>query len=329
MKTALITGISGQDGAYLADLLLKKNYKVIGLLPRRATDSFWRLDTLGIKDSVEYVYGDLSDSLSLHRVIEKFQPSEVYNLAAQSFVGESWAQPILTAQVNALGPVGLLEAIRLVCPTSRYYQASTSEMFGMVAHTPQTEATPFYPRSPYGVAKLYAHWMTVNYRESYGLHTNSGILFNHESPLRGEQFVTRKVTKAVAGIKLGLQSKLQLGNLQAKRDWGHAKDYVRAMWLMLQQDRPGDYVIATGVTHTIEYLCEYAFNCVGLNWRDYVEISSEYLRPAEVDLLCGDPSLARKNLGWCPEINFESLIEEMIEMDINNLKKVSFSSGPL
>lgn len=322
-KIALVTGVTGQDGAYLAEWLIKKDYSVIGLIARRATDNFWRLDQLNVKNEIEFVYGDLSDPLSLHRVLERYQPNEIYNLAAQSFVGESWAQPILTAQVNALGPVGLLEAMRVVCPAARYYQASTSEMFGKVAHTPQTEVTPFYPRSPYGVSKLYAHWMTINYRESYGLHANSGILFNHESPLRGEQFVTRKVTRAVANIKLGLQSKLLLGNLNAKRDWGHAKDYVRAMWLMLQQEEPGDYVIATGITHTIQYLCEYAFDYVGLNWRDYVEMSSDYVRPAEVDLLCGDASLAREKLGWYPEIKFEQLIEEMIEADMKDIKNTS------
>jgi GDPmannose 4,6-dehydratase len=283
MPTALITGITGQDGSYLAELLVEKGYDVIGLHRRSSTVTFERIAHL--TDQITLVPADLMDEASMIRVLRDHQPTEVYNLAAQSFVQTSFAQPILTGEVTALGVTRLLDAILLTDPSIRFYQASSSEMFGKVVEVPQTEDTPFYPRSPYGVAKLYGHWITVNYRESYGLHANSGILFNHESPRRGLEFVTRKVTFSVAAIKLGMQSKLKLGNLDAQRDWGFAKDYVRAMWLMLQQETPGDYVISTGETHPVRELCQIAFDQAGLNWEDHVEIDEQFFRPAEVDLL--------------------------------------------
>ena len=321
MKRAIITGITGQDGAYLAQLLLKKGYDVYGTYRRTSSVNFWRLDELGVKNHpnlhlVEYDLTDLGSSIAL---VQKAQPDEIYNLAAQSFVGVSFDQPSTTAQITGIGALNLLEAIRLVNRKIRFYQASTSEMFGKVQAIPQVEDTPFYPRSPYGVAKLYAHWITVNYRESFNLHASSGILFNHESPLRGIEFVTRKVTNAVARIKLGRQSQLELGNIDAKRDWGHARDYVRAMWLMLQQETPDDYVIATGRTETVRDMCRIAFGHVGLNVEDHVVISEALFRPAEVDLLLGDPSKAKQVLGWTPTIDLETLICEMVDADLARL----------
>lgn len=318
MPTALITGITGQDGAYLSQLLLSKGYRVKGLLRRSASADVIgeRLRWLGILDDVEMVDGNLTDLSSLIRVIEAVDPDEVYNLGAQSFVAASWQQPLLTGQVTGMGAANLLEATRLVRPSARYYQASSSEMFGLIQEPLQSEQTPFYPRSPYAAAKLYAHWMTVNYRESFGLHASSGILFNHESPLRGIEFVTRKVTDAVARIKLGLANTLSLGNLEATRDWGHARDYVKAMWLMLQQEIPDDYVIATGRTTSIRDFCHIAFSYVGLNYKDYVKTSSEFMRPAEVDVLLGDASKAKKNLKWIAETSLEEMIGEMIDADI-------------
>jgi GDPmannose 4,6-dehydratase len=313
-KKALITGITGQDGSYLAELLLEKGYDVIGLHRRSSTVTFERISHL--TDHLTLVPADLLDESSLIRVLKDHQPNEVYNLAAQSFVQTSFAQPILTGEVTAIGVTRLLEAILMVDPSIRYYQASSSEMFGKVLEVPQTERTPFYPRSPYGVAKVYGHWITVNYRESYGLHASSGILFNHESPRRGLEFVTRKVTFSAAAIKLGLQKTVALGNLDAQRDWGYAADYVRAMWLMLQQDEPGDYVVATGETHPVRELCQIAFDQVGLKWEDHVVVDDQFLRPAEVDLLIGDPSKARTALGWKPEVGFEELIRMMVDADL-------------
>jgi GDPmannose 4,6-dehydratase len=313
-KKALITGITGQDGSYLAELLLEKGYDVIGLHRRSSTVTFERISHL--TDHLTLVPADLLDESSLIRVLKDHQPNEVYNLAAQSFVQTSFAQPILTGEVTAIGVTRLLEAILMVDPSIRYYQASSSEMFGKVLEVPQTERTPFYPRSPYGVAKVYGHWITVNYRESYGLHASSGILFNHESPRRGLEFVTRKVTFSAAAIKLGLQKTVALGNLDAQRDWGYAADYVRAMWLMLQQDEPGDYVVATGETHPVRELCQIAFDQVGLNWEDHVVVDDQFLRPAEVDLLIGDPSKARTALGWKPEVGFEELVRMMVDADL-------------
>jgi GDPmannose 4,6-dehydratase len=318
-KTALITGITGQDGSYLAELLLEKGYEVIGLHRRSSTVTFERISHL--TDRLTLVAADLLDEASMIRVLRDHHPTEVYNLAAQSFVQTSFVQPVLTGEVTALGVTRLLDAILLTDPTIRVYQASSSEMFGKVVEVPQTERTPFYPRSPYGVAKLYGHWITVNYRESYGLHASSGILFNHESPRRGLEFVTRKVTFSAAAIKLGLQQKVSLGNLDAQRDWGFAADYVRAMWLMLQQDAPGDYVIATGETHPVRALCRIAFDQVGLNWEDHVVIDEQFFRPAEVDLLIGDPVKARENLGWKPEVGFEELIRMMVDADLAALSK--------
>jgi GDPmannose 4,6-dehydratase len=321
MPTALITGITGQDGSYLAELLVEKGYDVIGLHRRSSTVTFERIAHL--TDQITLVPADLMDEASMIRVLRDHQPTEVYNLAAQSFVQTSFAQPILTGEVTALGVTRLLDAILLTDPSIRFYQASSSEMFGKVVEVPQTEDTPFYPRSPYGVAKLYGHWITVNYRESYGLHANSGILFNHESPRRGLEFVTRKVTFSVAAIKLGMQSKLKLGNLDAQRDWGFAKDYVRAMWLMLQQEAPGDYVISTGETHPVRELCQIAFDQAGLNWEDHVEIDEQFFRPAEVDLLIGDAKRASDVLGWKPEVGFDELIRMMVDADLKALSAAS------
>jgi GDPmannose 4,6-dehydratase len=320
-KSALITGITGQDGAYLAKLLLDKGYKVYGLLARRSTSTRWRLDYLGIGDEVELIDGDLIDIASLIRAMEASKADEVYNLGAQSFVGSSWQQPILTGQATGLGVVHMLEAVRIVNPKARFYQASTSEMFGLIQEPMQSETTPFYPRSPYGAAKLYGHWMTVNYRESFGLHTSSGILFNHESPLRGIEFVTRKVTDAVARIKLGKQKKLVLGNIDAKRDWGFAGDYVEAMHLMLQQEKGDDYVIATGQTTTVRDMVEIAFNHVGLNYRDHLEQDPKFNRPAEVDVLLGNPAKATAKLGWTAKTPLKTLITMMVDADLERQRR--------
>jgi GDPmannose 4,6-dehydratase len=323
-KRALITGISGQDGSYLAELLLEQGYEVVGMVRRSSVDRFDRISHL--IDSVRLIQGDLLDIHSLVSVVRDVRPTEVYNLAAQSFVPTSWSQPILTAEFTALGVTRLLEAIRLVDPEIRFYQASSSEMFGKVRETPQTELTPFYPRSPYGVAKAYGHYITVNYRESYGLFAVSGILFNHESPRRGLEFVTRKVTDGVAKIKCGVANELRLGNLDAKRDWGFAGDYVRAMWLMLQQDTPDDYVVATGKTWTVQQLVECAFAAADLDWTRFVKIDEQFMRPAEVDLLVGDPSRAEKDLGWKPAVSFEKMIEMMVTHDIDRISKLHLGS---
>jgi GDPmannose 4,6-dehydratase len=317
MKTALITGITGQDGSYLAELLLGMGYRVAGVVRRSSSERFERLQA--IHDRIEIHRADLLDQGSLVSVLEACKPDEVYNLAAQSFVPASFGQPILTGTVTALGVTNVLEAIRIVNPKIRFYQASSSEMFGKVQETPQTERTPFYPRSPYGVAKLYGHWITVNYRESYGIHACSGILFNHESPRRGTEFVTRKVSRAAARIKLGLDHELRLGNLDARRDWGFAPDYVRAMWLMLQQATPADYVIATGEGHTIRDLLDAAFSCVDIDWRDHVVRDKTFVRPAEVDLLVGDASRARRELGWQPSVTFREMIALMVSADLEAL----------
>ncbi|NOY88858.1 MAG: GDP-mannose 4,6-dehydratase [FCB group bacterium] len=314
---ALITGITGQDGSYLSELLLEKGYEVIGMVRRASTESFERINH--IKDKITLVQADLLDQLSIVNIIDKYRPQEVYNLAAQSFVPTSWNQPVLTGEFNAMGVTKMLEAIRLVDKNIHFYQASSSEMFGKVKEVPQTEKTPFHPRSPYGVSKVYGHWITINYRESYGIHANSGILFNHESPRRGLEFVTRKITDGAAKIKLGLADKLALGNLDAKRDWGFAGDYVRAMWLMLQQDKPGDFVIATGRTHSVKDLVEIAFGYVDLDYHDYVITDPRFVRPAEVDLLLGDASHAKEKLGWEPTITFEKLIEMMVDTDLKRL----------
>jgi GDPmannose 4,6-dehydratase len=311
---ALITGITGQDGSYLAELLLEKDYEVIGVLRRSSTVNFERI--AHIQDKVEMAPADLLDEASLIHVLREFRPSEVYNLAAQSFVQTSFNQPVLTGEITALGVTRLLDAIRLVDPDIRFYQASSSEMFGKVQEVPQVESTPFYPRSPYGVAKLYGHWITVNYRESYGLHATSGILFNHESERRGLEFVTRKITHAVANIKLGRQQELRLGNLEAQRDWGFAGDYVDAMWRMLQQDEPEDYVVATGETHSVREFCEIAFGHAGLNYEDHVVIDEKFFRPAEVDLLIGDPAKAERVLGWKRQTSFADLVTRMVDADI-------------
>ncbi len=318
MPTALITGATGQDGAYLAQFLLEKGYRVVGLLRRSASADVIgeRLRWLGIECDVEMRDGDLIDLSSLMRVVQDVAPDEVYNLAAQSFVATSWQQPLLTGTVTGMGAVGMLEALRLVRPEARFYQASSSEMFGLAQEPRQNEHTPFYPRSPYAVAKLFAHWMTVNYRESFGLHASSGILFNHESPLRGIEFVTRRITDGVARIKLGLARELSLGNLEAKRDWGHARDYVRAMWLMLQQGKPDDYVVATGRTTSVRGFCELAFSYVGLDYHDHVVTRDALRRPAEVDFLRGDASKARLQLNWEPTIALEDLVGEMVEADL-------------
>jgi GDPmannose 4,6-dehydratase len=323
MRRALITGITGQDGAYLAQLLLAKGYEVSGLLRRSGSADIIdeRLRWLGIAGQLRMLDGNLTDLSSLIRIMQEVQPDEVYNLAAQSFVKSSWNQPILTGQVTGIGTTNMLEAVRIAAPEARFYQASSSEMFGLVQQSPQTEKTPFYPRSPYAVAKLYGHWSTVNYRESFGLHASSGILFNHESPLRGIEFVTRKVTDAAARIKLGLTNSLQLGNIEAQRDWGHARDYVRAMWLMLQQDTPDDYVVATGRTTSVKDMCRIAFAYVGLDWQEFVQTSQTYLRPAEVDILLGDPTKARTILGWEPETSLESMIQEMVDADLERHRR--------
>jgi len=320
-KHALITGITGQDGAYLSRLLLNKGYEVHGLLARRGSDTLWRLRELGIEGQVKLIDGDLMDLSSLIRALQVSKADEVYNLGAQSFVGTSWQQPVLTAQVDGVGAVNVLEAVRIVNPQARFYQASTSEMFGLIQAEKQDEKTPFYPRSPYGVAKLMAHWATVNYRESHGLHASSGILFNHESPLRGIEFVTRKVSHAAASIKLGLQKELRLGNIDAKRDWGFAGDYVEAMWLMLQQDKADDYVIATGTTTTVRDMCEIAFAHVGLKAQDHVVVDERYFRPAEVDVLLGNPAKARAGLGWVPKTSLEQLVAMMVDADLARLSK--------
>jgi GDPmannose 4,6-dehydratase len=314
MPTALITGITGQDGSYLAEFLLEKRYTVVGVVRRSSTTPYERIAHL--VDRVELVSADLLDQTSLTDVVGEFHPDEIYNLAAQSFVQTSWTQPVLTGEFTALGVTRVLEAMKKAAPKARFYQASSSEMFGKVAESPQRETTPFYPRSPYGVAKVYGHWITVNYRESFGMYAVSGILFNHESPRRGLEFVTRKVTDAVARITLGLQSEVRLGNLDARRDWGFAGDYVEAMWLMLQQDTPDDYVIGTGHTCSVRDLCESAFAAVGLDYRDYVVQDPRFFRPAEVDLLVADPSKAARHLGWEPKVSFQELVRMMVDADL-------------
>lgn len=318
-KRALITGITGQDGSYLAEFLLARGYEVIGMVRRSSTVNFERIRH--IQDKITLVSGDLLDEVSLIHILREHRPHEVYNLAAQSFVQTSWPQPVFTGETTALGVTRLLDAVRIVDPEIRFYQASSSEMFGKVVEVPQKETTPFYPRSPYGVAKVYGHWITVNYRESYGMHATSGILFNHESPRRGLEFVTRKISHGVARIKLGLDEELRLGNLEARRDWGFAGDYVEAMWLMLQQDQPDDYVIATGETHSVREFCELAFGYVGLDYRDYVVIDQRFMRPAEVDLLIGDASKARQKLGWQPRTTFPELVQMMVEADLQLVKE--------
>ncbi len=316
-KTALITGITGQDGSYLAEFLLAKGYRVCGMVRRSSTEPCQRIEHL--RERIELISGDLLDPYSLTQVLAQVQPDEIYNLGAMSFVPASWLQPVLTAEFTALGVTRLLDAMRQVCPRARFYQASSSEMFGKVKETPQSEKTPFHPRSPYGVAKVYAHYITVNYRESYDLFACSGILFNHESPRRGLEFVTRKISHGVARIKLGLDQELRLGNLQSKRDWGFAGDYVQAMWLMLQQDQPDDYVVGTGETHSVQEFVELAFGHVGLNWRDYVVVDPKFYRPAEVDLLLGDATKARQKLGWEPRVSFERLATMMVDADLATL----------
>ncbi len=324
MPTALITGITGQDGSYLAEFLLSKGYEVIGMVRRSSTVTFERIAHL--QNDITIVQGDLHDQSSLVAILEQYRPDEVYNLAAQSFVATSWSQAVLTGEVTALGVTRLLEAIRLVNPKIRFYQASSSEMFGKAVEVPQRETTPFYPRSPYGVAKVYGHWITVNYRESYGMFAVSGILFNHESPRRGLEFVTRKISDGVARIKLGLAKELRLGNLEARRDWGFAGEYVQAMWKMLQQEEPEDFVVGTGETHSVREFCELAFRYVGLNYQDYVVQDERLMRPAEVDLLVSDPSKARRKLGWQPKVNFRQLVEMMVEADLQHLS-ASMSSN--
>ena len=313
-RRALITGITGQDGSYLAEFLLDQGYEVLGLLRRTSTVNFERISQ--IQDRITFVSGDLLDEMSLVTALREHRPTEIYNLAAQSFVPTSWKQSVFTGEVTALGVTRLLDAIRVADPDIRFYQASSSEMFGKVREVPQREATPFYPRSPYGVAKVYGHWITVNYRESYGLHATSGILFNHESPRRGLEFSTRKIANGVARIKLGLDRELRLGNLEARRDWGWTPDYVRAMWMMLQQDEPDDYVVSTGETHSVQEFAEIAFDYVGLDYREYVVQDERFMRPAEVDLLIGDPSKAREKLGWRPSIDFPSLVQQMVDADL-------------
>ncbi len=318
-KRALITGITGQDGSYLAEFLLGMGYKVYGLVRRSSTVNYERI--AHIQDQIQLISGDMLDSASLTKALQQAKPDEIYNLAAQSFVQTSWDQAVFTGDVTGLGVTRILDAIMQVNRDIRFYQASSSEMFGKVQEVPQRETTPFYPRSPYGVAKVYGHWITVNYRESYDLHATSGILFNHESPRRGLEFVTRKVTYHAAKIKLGLAQTLPLGNLDAQRDWGFAGDYVKAMWMMLQQDAPEDYVVATGQTHTVEKLVQIAFDCVDLNWRDYVTQDPRFMRPAEVELLVGDPTKAGENLGWEPQVTFEQLVQMMVEADLKLLKE--------
>jgi GDPmannose 4,6-dehydratase len=314
MPTALITGITGQDGSYLAEFLLEKGYRVVGVVRRSSTTPYERISHL--VDRVELVSADLLDQTSLTDAVSEFEPDEIYNLAAQSFVQTSWNQPVLTGEFTALGVTRMLEAMKKAAPKARFYQASSSEMFGKVHESPQRESTPFYPRSPYGVAKVYGHWITVNYRESFGLYAVSGILFNHESPRRGPEFVTRKVTDAVARIKLGRAKEVKLGNLDSRRDWGFAGDYVDAMWRMLQKDEPDDYVIGTGHTCSVRDLCETAFKCVGLDYREHVVQDPKFFRPAEVDLLVADPSKARDRLGWTPKVSFTALVEMMVEADL-------------
>jgi GDPmannose 4,6-dehydratase len=318
VKKALITGITGQDGSYLADLLLSKGYQVHGMVRRASTETFDRI--AHVKDRIVLRQGDLLDQFSLVKLMEEIQPDEIYNLAAMSFVPTSWSQPVLTGEFTGLGVTKMLEAMRMVCPKARFYQASSSEMFGKVRETPQNENTPFYPRSPYGVAKAYGHFITVNYRESYDLFALSGILFNHESPRRGLEFVTRKISNGVARIKLGLQTELRMGNLDAKRDWGFAGDYVEAMWRMLQQDAADDYVVATGETHSVREFLEIAFARVGLDYRDHVVIDPAFIRPAEVELLLGDSSKARSKLGWAPKVSFRQLVEMMVDADLARLQ---------
>jgi GDPmannose 4,6-dehydratase len=314
MPTALITGVTGQDGSYLAEFLLDRGYRVVGMVRRTSTLNFHRIAR--IQERLELVPGDLSDQISLIRTLEEYRPDEVYNLAGQTFVQTSWNQPVFTGDVTGLGVTRMLDAIRIVDPRIRMYQASSSEMFGKVVEVPQRETTPFYPRSPYGVAKVYGHWITVNYRESYNLHASSGILFNHESPRRGLEFVTRKITHQAAKIKLGLAHELRLGNLDARRDWGFAGDYVRAMWLMLQQDAPDDFVVATGETHSVEQFLDVAFEHLDLDWREYVVQDERFMRPAEVDLLVGDPSKAGRVLGWEPSVSFGELVKTMVDADL-------------
>jgi GDPmannose 4,6-dehydratase len=316
-KRALITGITGQDGSHLAELLLDEGYEVVGMLRRSSTVNFERIAQ--IQDRLTLVAGDLLDEVSMINILRTHRPNEVYNLAAQSFVQTSWSQPVLTGETTALGVTRVLDAIRIVDPGIRFYQASSSEMFGKVRESPQRETTPFYPRSPYGVAKVYGHWITVNYRESYGLHASSGICFNHEGPRRGLEFVTRKVSHGVARIKAGLDETLALGDLEPRRDWGYAPDYVRAMWLMLQQDEPSDYVVASGETHSVRDLCEAAFAHVGLDWREHVVVDERFLRPAEVDLLVGDASKAKAALGWVPKVDFGGLVGMMVDADLSAL----------
>jgi len=318
MPTALITGVTGQDGSYLAEFLLDRGYRVVGMVRRTSTLNFHRIGH--IQDRLELVPGDLSDQISLIRILDEYQPDEVYNLAAQSFVKTSWNQPVFTGDVTALGVTRVLDAIRIVNPRIRLYQASSSEMFGKVVEVPQRETTPFYPRSPYGVAKVYGHWITVNYRESYDMHASSGILFNHESPRRGLEFVTRKISHHAAKIKLGLAHELRLGNLDARRDWGFAGDYVRAMWLMLQQDKPDDFVVATGETHSVEQFLDVAFEHLDLDWREYVVQDERYMRPAEVDLLVGDAAKAGNVLGWEPSVTFAELVKMMVDADLVMLR---------
>ncbi|MFA6000568.1 MAG: GDP-mannose 4,6-dehydratase [Thermoleophilia bacterium] len=318
-KNALITGITGQDGSYLAEFLLDKGYNVFGMVRRSSTENFERIEH--IKDRVKLIQADLLDQMSLIAAIEESSPDEIFNLAAQSFVPTSWTKPILTGEFTALGVTRMLEAMRMVKKDARFYQASSSEMFGKVKETPQNEDTPFHPRSPYGVAKVYGHFITVNYRESYNLYACSGILFNHESPRRGREFVTRKVTDAAARIKLGLVNELPMGNLDAKRDWGYALDYVEMMWMMLQQDKPDDYVVSTGETHSVKELVEIAFEHVGLDWEKYVKMDERFMRPAEVDFLIGDSSKAKKQLGWEPRVTFKELIKMMVESDLHLVKE--------
>jgi GDPmannose 4,6-dehydratase len=317
-KRALITGVTGQDGSYLAEFLLEKGYEVIGMARRSSTVTFERI--AHIQDRITLVAGDLLDEVSMISLLREYRPTEVYNLAAQSFVQTSWSQPVYTGETTALGVTRMLDAIRIVDPDIRFYQASSSEMFGKVVEVPQRESTPFYPRSPYGVAKVYGHWITVNYRESYGMYASSGILFNHESPRRGIEFAPRKIANGVARIALGLDKELRLGNLEAQRDWGFAGDYVKAMWMMLQQGEPGDYVVATGETHSVRHFCELAFSHAGLDYRNHVVLDERFMRPAEVDLLIGDSSKARAQLGWKPETSFEELVRMMVDADIKRLR---------
>lgn len=317
MKTALITGVTGQDGSYLAELLLEKDYDVYGMVRRTSTESLERVKHLPIT----IVSGDLLDQQSINRIVDDIRPDELYNLAAQSFVHASFEQPVFTGDCTGLGVTRVLEAVRDVSPNTKFYQASSSEIFGKIVEEPQTETTPFYPRSPYGIAKLYGYWMTINYRESYNIHASNGILFNHESPRRGIEFVTRKITNAVVKIALGVQDKLYLGNLDAERDWGFAGDYVEAMWLMLQQDDPGDYVVATGERHSVREFCEVAFSCMKLDYRDYVHVDEKFWRPAEVSILRGDSSRAKRVLGWEPKVNFQELVEMMVVNDYHALSQ--------